>query len=127
MFFEAILGNHSVTIAANTFKNRIWYQCHRICYKREKNGMHNFHFSLPLHLIWDTILEVLLFFFLKREILTLAVLLTWFPYFYSKSVIVTRMHTHPSFTEVLFFHISSYLLFLVSALDFNLFQSFCSL
>lgn len=97
------------------YKQRIWYQHHRICYKRKINGMHNFHFSLSLYLIWDTILEAgcfaVCFFFFKREILALAVVLTWVPYFYSKSVIVNCMHMLLSFTGLLFFNISRYLLF----------------
>ena len=84
------------------------------------NGMHNFNFSLSLPLIWDTILEVVFFcLFKKREILALAVLLTRVPYFCCKSMTVTCTHTNLSFTEVIFFHISSYLFFSSFCLRFS--------
>lgn len=95
-----------------------------MCYKRGMHGMHNLHFRLSLHLIWDMVLEGFLIWFgvFCKRVLAPAVLLAGIPFFCSKPWPLPA-HIHTFISQEYFFFSRFKLPPPVSGSDFNLFQS----
>lgn len=117
-------------LAANIFKNTIWYQYCKLCYKREMHGTHNLYFSCLC--IWSGAqywrLGFLVWFgvFCKRAVLAFAVLLAEVPFSCCKSwSLPAHIHIFISLWHFFFSHFK--LPPPISALDFQLFQNLYSL